>query len=219
MLQHDVIPASSKVTVEAHNAVSKLGQPPASKLSVGFSSSLPSLSPLYRSSCFITPSRTQALVEKNEAFINPFLRRRRTSDICEMYSTQTQRRPPAMHLVPVLAVLVEPLVELLSFPSAAVPTAVPTALPRVILHTLGRLTSGIMTECSALGASLGALAGFPSGWYWYFPPTEPPCQGMLATLIPLSSEVAEVGLLPAVPHQHRHQKVFPTEKDGRDGPK
>jgi len=63
-------------------------------------------------------------------------------------------------------------------------------------HTFGRLTLGMMTECSALGASLGALATLPPGWYWYLPPWLSPCHGMLATLTPLSSDVADVGLLP-----------------------
>lgn len=38
---------------------------------------------------------------------------------------------------------------------------------RKYVHTFGRLTLGTITLCSALGASLGALAGFPPGWYWY----------------------------------------------------
>jgi hypothetical protein len=66
-------------------------------------------------------------------------------------------------------------------------------------HTLGRLTLGTMTECSALGASLGALETSPPGWYWYFPPWLPPCHGMLATRTPLSSEMADVGLVPVPP--------------------
>lgn len=35
--------------------------------------------------------------------------------------------------------------------------------------TLGRLTFGTTTLCSALGASFGAFDGSPPGWYWYLP--------------------------------------------------
>jgi hypothetical protein len=60
--------------------------------------------------------------------------------------------------------------------------------------TAGRLTLGIITECSALGASLGAAFGSPPGWYWYFP-VVPDCHGAeFGAMLTGCSEEEDVGL-------------------------
>jgi len=60
--------------------------------------------------------------------------------------------------------------------------------------TAGRLTLGIITECNALGASLGAAFGSPLGWYWYFP-VVPDCHGAeLGAMLTGASDDDDVGL-------------------------
>ena len=53
---------------------------------------------------------------------------------------------------------------------------------------------GIITECNALGASLGAALGSPPGWYWYFP-VVPDCHGAeFGAMLTGASDDEEVGL-------------------------
>lgn len=75
------------------------------------------------------------------------------------------------------------------------------SLPFVLLLclTFGKLTFGMITLCNADGASFGAFAGFPPGWYWYLksPPAPSVCHGLeWAATATWASEVEEVGLRP-----------------------
>ena len=64
-------------------------------------------------------------------------------------------------------------------------------------RTLGRLTSGMTVTLMALGASFGAFAGLPPGWYRYLPSEAPLSQGMDSRAMPTGvSEVAAVGVRP-----------------------
>ena len=61
---------------------------------------------------------------------------------------------------------------------------------------------GMITECSALGASLGAAFGSPLGWYWYFP-VVPDCHGAeLGAMLTGASDEDEVGLRASLSVSH-----------------